>query len=249
MLDKTFNPYEGHRIERAWDPIRPAGASRDLIARSVDINDNPGFAPAWESHSVASAQGGDVFPANGVLYTHVTGVFNQEYFDSTNGRNQIYHHEGVDFRGSSGTAIHSFIYGRVINLGWHNSTYGRIMIIANERGRGIYLLAHLSGIAPGIVRGSRIEPGDVVAYVGGSGMSGGISNPSMSRPHLHLEYYAFQYSTNDDTNDRNLYFIQTSNQNLDPPRTLQLQRGTNLPLANRNIRNPFSHEERLGQPQ
>jgi len=232
LLDRSFNPYEGHRIERAWVDTNVT-PSITLPETDVIVRNNPGFAPKFQAAEIGqSAFEGDIFSR----YAVPTALFNNR----NSATNENSRHAGVDFRGSPGTAIHSFIYGRVINLGWINNTNGRALVIANERDRGIYLLTHLHANTENIIRrGMRIEPDDVVAYVGQSGAPGGNRNETHWTPpnggsHLHLEYYHVQYNANlDRTANDNPYAIVNDAGVL----TLQL----NLTREGGYRRNPFVH--------
>jgi len=118
------------------------------------------------------------------------------------------------------------------------------MIIANERGRGIYLLAHLhAGTEAHIRRGMRIEPGDVVAFVGrsGSNTSGTNRREDWHDPHLHLEYYDIQYDPNDDNgiHDDNNYVRVTGTHGTENVLALQQL----LTREGGYRRNPFVHSE------
>jgi len=196
---------------------------------------NPGFAPIWTPHEIPFE--GNIF--NG--YAVPSGFFNQEYQSGS----RIYHHEGVDFRGNAhegtikGTKIISFIYGKVINTGWIDNTLGRVLVVANIKDEGIYLLAHLSGYANDIQRGSIIEPYDEVAYVGGSGE--GKENRWNS--HLHLEYYHVRYTESNDVDEsaRNQYVrVVSNNVSLNPSKILQLH---GVLMNKENRKNPFNHGE------
>jgi len=120
-------------------------------------------------------------------------------------------------------------------------------VIANERSRGIYLLAHLHSSTEGVIqRGMRVEPGDLVAYVGRSGTNR-QETPSNNYAHLHIEYYDIQYIEEYDINeaDRNQYVrVEGTGNN----RQLRLpDTSTTNPMFNQyrlrptNRRNPFDH--------
>jgi hypothetical protein len=259
LSDASFNPYANRAIARQWST-----GGRTLRARSVVVKDNPGFAPVFWQHSPPFE--GDTFRANGQPYAVPTGLFNQEYH-SVNRRPHIYHHVGVDFRGRgadlndenrqdndnrqvvlengiprNATPIKSFIHGKVINFGLvpSPSNLGRILIIANTRGEGIYLLAHLSGIAPGIIRPSYIEPGETVAYVGGSGIRNGRNVEDATTSHLHVEYFNIPYDPNDDSEDVDNKYVHKmgthGTENILELRSL-------LTGGGERRRNPFDHSE------
>lgn len=88
-------------------------------------------------------------------------------------------HKGVDFGAGTGTPILAAGDGVVLEARrW--SGYGNWLRIrhANQWDTGY---AHISRYAPGIKAGTRVRQGQVVAYVGSTGMSTG--------PHLHYEVW------------------------------------------------------------
>ena len=86
-------------------------------------------------------------------------------------------HRGVDFAVPKGTPILAAGSGHIDMAGW-NGSYGKyIRIRHNSTYDTAY--AHLSGFAAGIRRGTAIEQGQVIGYVGSTGRSTG--------PHLHYE--------------------------------------------------------------
>jgi murein DD-endopeptidase MepM/ murein hydrolase activator NlpD len=80
-------------------------------------------------------------------------------------------HFGVDYSAPRGTPVVSLGDGRVLEAGWKGG-YGRHISI---RHNSVYTTsyAHLSGYAKGIKAGSSIKQGDVIGYVGSSGLSTG----------------------------------------------------------------------------
>jgi murein DD-endopeptidase MepM/ murein hydrolase activator NlpD len=86
-------------------------------------------------------------------------------------------HSGVDWAIARGTPILAAGDGIVEKAGW-SSGYGRQTIIRHNNGyETVY--AHQSAIAKGIVPGARIRQGQIIGYVGSTGLSTG--------PHLHFE--------------------------------------------------------------
>lgn len=86
-------------------------------------------------------------------------------------------HEGVDFGAPSGTPIFAAGAGIVEEAGVQ-SGYGRCIRIRHS-GKLSTAYAHMSHFARGITRGTRVSQGDVIGYVGSTGVSTG--------PHLHYE--------------------------------------------------------------
>lgn len=88
-------------------------------------------------------------------------------------------HAGVDWASPSGTPIYASGNGVVEEATWKGG-YGRFLKLTHSNGYGTGY-GHLSGYAKGIEKGARVKQGQVVAYVGSTGLSTG--------PHLHYEVY------------------------------------------------------------
>ena len=86
-------------------------------------------------------------------------------------------HLGVDFAAPVGTPIYAGGDGTITMIGWHGNFGKYIRVRHNSTYSTGY--AHLSGYAKGMKRGKRVRQGQVIAYVGNTGMSTG--------PHLHYE--------------------------------------------------------------
>ncbi|MCX6061880.1 MAG: peptidoglycan DD-metalloendopeptidase family protein [Campylobacterales bacterium] len=88
-------------------------------------------------------------------------------------------HVGVDFGARPGTQILSTGDGRVSFEGYSNG-YGNTIKIHHSNGL-TSLYAHQKGFKPGIHIGSNVKQGDVIGFVGSTGLSSG--------PHLHFGMY------------------------------------------------------------
>jgi len=86
-------------------------------------------------------------------------------------------HHGIDYAAPRGTPVDAAGSGKVIFAGWKRG-YGRFIAIKHSNGYSTGY-GHLSKIKRGIRRGKRVNQGDVIGYVGSSGISTG--------PHLHYE--------------------------------------------------------------
>lgn len=86
-------------------------------------------------------------------------------------------HWGVDWAAPSGTPILAAGSGTVEQSGWTNG-YGRQTIIRHANGYETSY-SHQSGIAKGVSKGSSVRQGQVIGYVGSTGLSTGN--------HLHYE--------------------------------------------------------------
>lgn len=87
-------------------------------------------------------------------------------------------HRGTDYAASRGTPIKSTGSGKVIVAGY-NSSYGNHVVIQHGT-RYTTLYAHMNGFAKGIRRGERVQQGQMIGYVGSTGLASG--------PHLHYEF-------------------------------------------------------------
>ncbi|MCP3851138.1 MAG: peptidoglycan DD-metalloendopeptidase family protein [Gammaproteobacteria bacterium] len=92
--------------------------------------------------------------------------------------NRIRAHKGVDYAASRGTPIKSVGNGKVIFKGTKGG-YGRVIILQHGS-KYTTLYAHLNAYNRKIKRGSRVEQGQTIGYVGSSGLATG--------PHLHYEF-------------------------------------------------------------
>jgi murein DD-endopeptidase MepM/ murein hydrolase activator NlpD len=86
-------------------------------------------------------------------------------------------HYGVDYVAPKGTPVDCVADGRVISAGWSGG-YGRLVVVGHADGYETRY-GHLSGFGKGIRSGTAVTQGQVIGYVGSTGLSTG--------PHLHYE--------------------------------------------------------------
>lgn len=89
-------------------------------------------------------------------------------------------HTGIDYAADRGTPVLSVGDGMVIEKGWDRKGGGNYVKI---RHNGTYttLYMHLEGFAKGLTTGKKVRQGDVIGYVGSTGLSTG--------PHLDFRFY------------------------------------------------------------
>ena len=80
-------------------------------------------------------------------------------------------HTAVDYAAPTGTPVMSIGDGTVISAGWSNGGGNTVKIRHNSVYTTAYL--HLSRYGKGIKAGSRVRQGDVIGYVGSTGLSTG----------------------------------------------------------------------------
>ncbi|MES2933050.1 MAG: M23 family metallopeptidase [Pseudomonadota bacterium] len=87
-------------------------------------------------------------------------------------------HKGVDFAASSGTPIRASGDGTVEFAGQQGG-YGNLIVLKHWSNYST-VYGHMSRFASGIRRGSPVEQGEIIGYVGATGWATG--------PHLHYEF-------------------------------------------------------------
>ena len=85
-------------------------------------------------------------------------------------------HYGVDFAAPRGTPVCSVGDGHIVFAGWKGG-YGNFIEIKHPNSFKTYY-GHLSRIKKGMVKGVKVKQGEVIGYVGSTGLSTG--------PHLHF---------------------------------------------------------------
>ncbi len=92
--------------------------------------------------------------------------------------NRIRAHKGVDYAAPTGTPIKATGDGRIVFRG-RKGGYGNVVILDHGRGYST-LYGHMSRFARGERVGTRVRQGQVIGYVGMTGLATG--------PHLHYEF-------------------------------------------------------------
>jgi murein DD-endopeptidase MepM/ murein hydrolase activator NlpD len=86
-------------------------------------------------------------------------------------------HRGIDYAAPTGTPVRATANG-IISFSGSQKGYGNLVVLKHN-GKYESAYGHLSRFASGMGKGKRISQGDVIGYVGSTGMATG--------PHLHYE--------------------------------------------------------------
>lgn len=86
-------------------------------------------------------------------------------------------HHGIDYVAPTGTPVSATADGRVSFIG-SKGGYGKLIILSHRNGLQTYY-GHLSRFAAGMRSGKQVQQGDLIGYVGATGIATG--------PHLHYE--------------------------------------------------------------
>lgn len=138
--------------------------------RYTDENGHHGYFKA-DGQSVKKA-----FIRTPVEYTRISSHFN------LNRRHPVLHkiraHKGVDYAAPTGTPVKASGNGKVIFVG-KKGGYGNTVILQHGP-KYSTLYAHLSRFAKSLPVGATVKQGQVIGYVGSTGLASG--------PHLHYEF-------------------------------------------------------------
>lgn len=90
-----------------------------------------------------------------------------------------HYHSGVDYKAPEGTPVRTCSGGSVTRLNWNQDYNGNCVEIGIGSGYSEIFL-HMQGVAEGIFEGTVLEKGDIVGYVGSTGVTS-------TAPHIHYQ--------------------------------------------------------------
>ncbi|CAM2985122.1 peptidoglycan DD-metalloendopeptidase family protein [Legionella anisa] len=122
-----------------------------------------------------------------IKFSHISSTFSNSRY------HPILHykraHKGIDLAAPIGTPIQSVGDGTIANIGRHNG-YGNMIEIKHDKTYST-LYGHMLRFAKGLSKGSRIKRGQVIGYVGQTGLATG--------PHCHYELHVHNQPRNPTT--------------------------------------------------
>jgi murein DD-endopeptidase MepM/ murein hydrolase activator NlpD len=178
---------KGDRFSVIFESIshlgKPVRTGRILAAEFV--NDGRTYRAVWFEGSDGrngyyTAEGKNirkVFLRSPLEFSRVTSGFSGGRFHPV--LKEIRAHRGIDFGAPIGTRVKATGDG-VVEFAGRKGGYGNIVILRHQSQYQTYY-GHLNGFAAGIRKGTRVAQGDVIGYVGTTGISTG--------PHLHYEFH------------------------------------------------------------
>jgi len=122
--------------------------------------------------------------SNPVNYTRISSPFTQSRWHPILQKYRA--HLGIDYSASIGTPVKAAGNGKVLSVG-EKSGYGNTIEVNHDSSYKT-LYAHLNGFAKGLRSGQGVKQGQVIGYVGNTGMSTG--------PHLHFGLYRSNVAIN-----------------------------------------------------
>ncbi|MBI3560539.1 MAG: peptidoglycan DD-metalloendopeptidase family protein [Gammaproteobacteria bacterium] len=162
---------DGEKIDQG--PILAAEfVSQGQVYRAVRYTDADGNSNYYTPEGISMRK---AFLRTPVDFRRISSRFGNRHHPILN---KMRLHKGVDYSAPVGTPIRAAGDGKIIFKGTKGG-YGRTIIIQHG---GTYstLYAHMSAYKKGINSGSHVRQGQVIGYVGSSGLATG--------PHLHYEF-------------------------------------------------------------
>ena len=187
QVDFSRDLREGDRFRVLYERmVRPDGTARSgrVLGVQFKINERD-----FEAYAFALPDGSeDYYDRDGeslrraflrapLQFRRISSAFSTSRFHPVLKRNRPHH--GIDYAAGSGTPIFAVGDGVIGKAGWGGG-YGNVVEIKHSRGYSTRY-AHLKGFASGIRPGTRVKQGEVIGYVGSTGLS--------TAPHLHYEFH------------------------------------------------------------
>ncbi|MGH7482700.1 MAG: M23 family metallopeptidase [Longimicrobiales bacterium] len=185
-LDFTHEIRPGDSFRLVYErEARPDGSARSRRVLAAEIENQGESYPAilyrlpgerWGSYYEPSGKSLRLaFRRYPVDYVRVTSSFNPRRYHPILG---IYRaHNGTDFGASMGTPVRATGDGTIIFAG-RDGGYGNLVRVRHSGGYETRY-AHLRGFADSVSRGQAVQQGEIVGYVGATGLA--------TAPHLHYE--------------------------------------------------------------
>ncbi len=168
--------------EMYYDEGEAVRSGRVLAAEFV--NQGKTYQAVWFQHP--SGQG-DYYTAEGksirkaflrspLEFSRITSGFTESRFHPILQRWRA--HRGIDYAAPAGSPVKATADGYVENASFDRG-YGKVVVLRHH-GKYTTLYGHLSAFGRGVSRGARVSQGQVIGYVGATGLATG--------PHLHYEF-------------------------------------------------------------
>ena len=185
-----------HRDLRKGDRFAVIYESVNYLGRTVRsgrilaaefVNNGKTYRAAWFADPAGGENSSGYYTADGknirkaflrspLEFSRITSGFTSARFHPI--LQQWRAHKGIDYGAPVGTRVKATGNGVVEFVGAQGG-YGKVVILRHQSSYTT-LYGHLSGFAPGLRKGNRVSQGDVIGFVGATGLATG--------PHLHYEF-------------------------------------------------------------
>ncbi len=175
---------QGGRLRLAYErSARPDGSTRSLRVLAAEAavggrlhtaffyehEDLPGY---FDEHGVSLEPRAWARPLSAMRVSSHFGMHRMHPI-----LNRVLPHLGTDYAAPQGTPVRATAEGTVVAAEWRGG-YGNLLEIQHPNGYSTRY-AHLARFAPRVRRGTLVQQGEVIGYVGMTGLATG--------PHLHYE--------------------------------------------------------------
>jgi murein DD-endopeptidase MepM/ murein hydrolase activator NlpD len=166
--------------------VRPDGTAREgrVVAAQFSVNNRDYEAYAFRAPNGVEGyydRSGEslrrAFLRAPLEFRRISSAFSRSRFHPVLRTNRPHH--GIDYAAATGTPVRAVGDAVVRRAGWAGG-YGNLVELGHTRGYSTRY-AHLHRFASGIRPGVRVKQGDIIGYVGSTGMS--------TAPHLHYEFH------------------------------------------------------------
>lgn len=177
---------QGDRFEVIYEELhvgdKQVGTNNILAARfsnrgktytAVRFTDKSGYSSYYRADGTSMRK---AFIRTPVEFARISSQFNPNRRHPI--LNKIRAHNGVDYAAATGTPIKATGDGRIVHIG-RKGGYGNTIVIKHGQ-KYQTLYAHMSRFANNLRQGSNVSQGQVIGYVGMTGLATG--------PHLHYEF-------------------------------------------------------------
>ncbi|HUE95418.1 MAG TPA: peptidoglycan DD-metalloendopeptidase family protein [Longimicrobiaceae bacterium] len=187
QVDFSRDLRQGDRFRILYERmVRPDGTARSSRVLSVQFNINERDYEAYAFDHDGGVE--DYFTRDGeslrtaflrapLEYRRISSAFSRSRFHPILRVSRP--HNGIDYAANAGTPVRAVGDGVIARAG-DGGGYGNLVEIRHTRGYSSRY-AHLRGFAKDIRPGVRVKQGDVIGYVGATGLATG--------PHLHYEFH------------------------------------------------------------
>ena len=185
-----------HRDLRKGDRFAVIYESVNYLGRAVRsgrvlaaefVNDGKTYRAAWFADPAGGENSSGYYTADGknirkaflrspLEFSRITSGFTSARFHPVLKKWRA--HKGIDYGAPTGTRVKATGNGVVEYVGVQGG-YGKVVILRHQS-RYTTLYGHLSGFAAGLRKGNRVSQGDIIGFVGATGLASG--------PHLHYEF-------------------------------------------------------------
>jgi len=162
---------DGEKISDG-DILAAEFTNNNKIYRALSYTDPNGYSSYYTPDGKSMRK---AFLRNPVDYTRISSKFGKRYHPVLN---RMRNHHGVDYVAPMGTPIRTSGEGKITHIG-RKGGYGNTVIIQHG-GKYSTVYAHMKNFTRGLKRGSKVKQGDIIGFVGSTGLSTG--------PHLHYEF-------------------------------------------------------------